>query len=63
MITQPTVDAMIEALLNESAKHALDTDDELAYQAGCEYGGRWVLRRLAGLIIEASDPYLPEMSE
>lgn len=59
------VQGMVDALLSMTAHQALETDDPDAYQAGCEFGARYVLRMLAVSFVEISRerPPMPEMSE
>lgn len=65
MTTKPLdpVKGAIDALLSMTAHAALETDDPDAYQAGVEFGARYVLRMLAVGIIEAAEPFMPEGSE
>lgn len=60
------VQGMVDALLSMTAHQALETDDPDAYQAGVEFGARYVLRMLATAFVEIArppDPAGPEMSQ
>jgi len=65
MSTVDPVQGMLDALLSMTAHQALETDDPNAYQAGVEFGARYVLRMLAVSFVELSKDYteMPAMSE
>jgi hypothetical protein len=65
MSTVDPVQGMMDALLSMTAHQALETDDPNAYQAGVEFGARYVLRMLAVSFVEVAkaEHMPPAMSE
>lgn len=63
MSTVDPVQGMLDALLSMTAHQASETEDAGAYQAGVEFGARYVLRMLAVSFVEMAQEQMPAMSE